>query len=320
MKTTRAFIVIFSLLLSLESMAQFSIDVYSGYNHSRKEYTLPENFNYYNMVTYYSGNVRDTIYNAYGIEDSIIVHYEQIAFVKDYGRSSHNFASNYFYGITLQYAYAKYFSTAISFEKHGFSSDASSITINLIDERYSHACMCDDSLIYAEHDTIHLYSTIMNSSLTQSFYYPYKRFKVFADLGVSAYYTIMDFDYSSHRVSIYHPLYNKKYIYDVTNKTEKRFEGYSFGYKFALGVSYNLCSNISIFGSVGYTKANLHIRKGTFILEDPIPDFSYYPDYVPPVYPNELTPEEIPFSKIDYSSWNFRLGIRYTFGKKQNEE
>lgn len=322
MKAIKIYILFIFLSLSSISIAQFSIDVYSGYNHSKKEYTLPSNFHYCNMVSYYSGNVRDTIYNAFGIEDSIIIRYEQISVVNDYGSTYHNFASNYIYGINLQYAYAKYFSTAISFEKHGFTRDASSISINLTDERFSHECMCEDSLIYAVHDTVLMNSTIINSSFTQSFYFPYKRFKVFADFGISAYYTFLDFIYSGHKFSVYHPIYNRKYIYDITSKIVKQYEGYSFGYKFAMGVSYNLCSNVSIFGSVGYTKANLHIRKGIFVSEDPPPpDYSYYdPDYVMPTYPHELSQDDIPFGKIDYSSWNFKIGLRYTFGKKEKSE
>jgi hypothetical protein len=35
--------------------------------------------------------------------------------------------------------------------------------------------------------------------------------------------------------------------------------------------------------------------------------------------PEEIAPENIPFGKINYNSWNFRIGLRYTFGRKQEE-
>ena len=35
--------------------------------------------------------------------------------------------------------------------------------------------------------------------------------------------------------------------------------------------------------------------------------------------PEDIAPEDIPFGKINYNSWNFRLGLRYTFGKDNSE-
>jgi hypothetical protein len=95
-----------------------------------------------------------------------------------------------------------------------------------------------------------------------------------------------------------------------------RYWGYNYGFTTGMGVSYAFYKNISIFGNVGYTWANLEFKKGEMT------EYHYsYTNSLGETYTEdkdaaeEIAPENIPFGKINYNSWNLRVGLRYTFVK-----
>ncbi len=110
-------------------------------------------------------------------------------------------------------------------------------------------------------------------------------------------------------------MYGYKSFSDV--KTfHRKYSGYNFGFTSALGVSYNISKNISIFGNAGYTWAKLKLKKGL--------QMDYYYEYSAPSYSiidskpeaQKIAPENNPFGNINYKSWNFSIGLRYTFIKE----
>ncbi len=312
MKKLKINLILLFIIVCKSSSAQFSIDVYSGYNHSKEEYKLP--FNRSRFISYYTGNIRDTMVNYFDGTEFVI--YEMQSVLSDNSLPTYNFTANYVYGLNIQYAYANYLKTGFSFETHGLHKNANSFIIERYTYKYSHESMHEDSLIYSYDGDIDLSYNTFSASFIQTFCYPYKRFNFYADFGVSFYNFILNYENIVYRKKHAHE-YSRGDAFESNEKHNNRYEGHSFGIKTALGVSYELFDNISVFGSVGYAKANLQIRKGTYVSSEGLPDLSdVIEDYEPPSFPMEIPDDRMPdFDIINYNSWNFRLGLRYTFGK-----
>jgi hypothetical protein len=292
---------------------QLSIDVYSGYNHSKRIDTLPNDYYYSCSKGYFTGNILDTVHWG----DSTYYHFEQRGLYWDEGRSYHEFTPKSVLGINLQYTYLKFFKTGISFEKHGVSESESFINIDTYVYLYSHENMSVDSLILsAEKEVISEYD-IYCISIFQSFLYPYKKFTFLTDFGLITNYFTLNYQDNREIVSLNHYYRNNRPAFTSIRNYEVLYKGKSLGFRIGLGISYQVYNNISVFGKAGYTWANL-------VLQNAQQTNSYYNITKETGYtyvrsnpnPIDLNPEDIPFDKINYNSWNFRVGLRYTFKKK----
>jgi hypothetical protein len=306
----RLFVSLFIICSTLTTKAQLSIDIYSGYNHSKEEHRMPWQNNY--SISYYTGNAIDTVVWT----DTVFILWEQLPVFTDDGSSMHNFTLKYVYGINLQYAYSNYLKTGFSFEKHGFNKKENSFIKLGQSYLYSHESLHKDSLMsFTNADYNYNYNTF-SSSLIQSIYFPYKKFTVFADFGLSFYYFLLNLESTLYTFSYYHYRYNARPSRDYGYSFRNKYEGHSFGVKTALGVSYEFFDNMSVFASVGITRASLKIRSGTYIEHIEPSEVIEMDDF-----PREIPADRMPdFGKINYNSINFRLGLRYTFGNKNDSQ
>lgn len=312
----RQILLVILIFSALVTSAQFSIDVYSGYNHSNNEYVLPIRFNYACYKTYYSDVPYDTIYSHTNPDSIIGIRYEVRYFYEDTGESKHNFASNYVYGINMFYQYASFFRTGLLIEKHGFEQQASSFSITNTEQRFDKY----DQLFYSDGVVYDFIYNVLSTSLIQSFCYTRNRFVFNVDIGLNTYYSIMEYD----GLYQYKSVYNEWYMYsdyDYSYDVKRRYQGWSFGFRTSIGASFRIYDNIAFFGSIGYTWANLEFQNGVTLVDDFLQvDLSdIYDDYEIPELPQEIAPENIPFGKINYNSLNLRIGLRYTFGEKEKE-
>ncbi len=94
---------------------------------------------------------------------------------------------------------------------------------------------------------------------------------------------------------------------------EQEYKARNLGFTSNIGVSYNIYDNISIFGALGHTWAKLEFSKGKQKM-----NFSKIV-----TMNNNITireddkPKKLPSLEEDfnYNSWNFNIGLRYTFIK-----
>lgn len=300
------------LILSVFSLnAQFAIDVYYGYNYSNTDYVLPQAYNYVNYQTYFSDIPIDTIIIYHHPDTITRIVYESRSPIFERTHTKQNFATNHLYGLSVNYKYAGYFETGFSFEKIGISQQQSSFVVSIKDERYDF----NDEVFYYKRATHEFNYDVINASLTQSIFYPYKRFSFYANFGLKTYYSRMHYHYTYNSKSIANEMYGYG-DYSVQTLFYRKYSGYSFGFTTGLGISYNIYNDISVFVKTGYTWANIQFQKGQ--------QMDYYNEYTNPLgktnieskpAPEDIALEDFPFCKINYSSWDFRLGIRYTFGK-----
>ena len=300
------------LMFSYSANAQFSIDVYSSFNYSKEKHAMPWTYDYFNYQTFFSNKPIDTIIIIYYPDTITRIKYEpsRPAILED-GHTFHNFIIDCFYGFSINYRYSNYFETGISFEKNGMIKRLSTFEITMRDERYDY----NDELFYYEHGDHEFDYDIINVSLKQSFIYPYKNFNFYTNIGLKTYYTVLKHDCVGTTRSLGSEMYGYD-TYSVDATFHKKYSGYNFGFTSALGVSYNISKNISIFGNAGYTWAKLKLKKGL--------QMDYYYEYSDPSHSiinskpeaQEIAPENNPFGNINYKSWNFSIGIRYTFVKK----
>jgi len=292
---------------------QLSIDVYSGYNHSKRIDTLPKFYNYFYNVSYCTGNILDTMRT----EPDTMLLFEFATVKGDYGQTKYKFTPKSVLGINIQYAYAKFFKSGVSFEKHGVLHKETSFVIENYFKLYSNETMVSDSLFNAYEHNINLDYNIYNFSLLQSFIYPYKNFMFSADLSLNFNYfsLIHKMDFNAFIKGNYYNNYSP----DATSyrNTDLKYNGNTRGYSVGIGISYEFFTNISAFGKVGYTWANLEFQnwQQTYKYYYYSNDIGYLNTYTESE-PIELDSEDIPFDKINYNSWNFRVGLRYTFKKK----
>jgi hypothetical protein len=316
MRLNSTLIILIFLSCSLFSFSQLSIDVYSGYNHSQKIDTLPKFYDYYYNVSYCTGNILDTM----STEPDTMLLFEFATVKGDYGQTKYKFTPKKVFGINIQYAYAKFFKTGISFEKHGILNSESSFVVEHYAKLYSNETMTSDSIIQAYSGNINLDYSIFNLSLLQSFIYPHKNLIFSADFSLNFnYFTLNHTRYFNSFIKCnyytnYHP--SASTISDL----ELKYNGKSRGYSVGIGISYEFFTNISAFGKVGYTWANLEFQnwQQTYKYYYHSDDTGYLRTYTESD-PKELNSEDIPFEKINYNSWNFRVGLRYTFNKTKKK-
>ena len=155
----------------------------------------------------------------------------------------------------------------------------------------------------------------------QSFFLKYNDFMFFTDVAFLLNYSHFQYEVESRSIGYYNATHSPR-EYDNTDYVSKSYSGFSPGFRASMGLSYVLFQNVSVFGSFGYTVASLKFQKGTLLVDDYLTyDYSdIIEDYEIPVLPQPIAKSNIPFGKINYNSWNFRLGIRYTFGKIQTNK
>jgi hypothetical protein len=316
MRLNSTLIILIFLSCSLFSFSQLSIDVYSGYNHSKRIDTLPNDYYYSCSKGYFTGNILDTVQ----LGDSTFYVFEQKGLYWDEGRSYHEFTPKSVLGINLQYTYLKFFKTGISFEKHGVSNSESYFNIDTYVYLYSHENMSIDSLIIStEKDVISEYD-IYCISIFQSFLFPYKKFTFSTDFSLITNYFTLNYQENIENVSLNHYYLNNSPASTSILNYEVLYQGKSLGFRIGLGISYQVYNNISAFGKVGYTWANLEFQnwQQTYKYYYHSDDTGYLRTYTESD-PKELNSEDIPFEKINYNSWNFRVGLRYTFNKTKKK-
>jgi hypothetical protein len=315
-------IVIFSIILFLTSIvgySQFFVDVYYGYNHSNVEYNRPNDFinglYYYNDQIFYGDTPIDTITLIHGIDTTFIVKYNIRHSTHELEPLSHNFTKDQFYGISINYKYSQFFETGVSFERNCLVNKYSSIKTFQIVERYDY----NDVMFYSQRARHDLNYKVTNLSLTHTISYPYKKFAFFVSVGLKGFYAVLNHDFTYSGMSKENELYEHYSDYSESSVYSRKYSGFSVGHFGHLGVSYQVLHNVSFFCKFGYTWANLNFEKGE--------QLNYYNEYTNSLNettlesitePETLAPERIPFSEINYNSWNYRFGIRYTFGFPKN--
>jgi hypothetical protein len=156
---------------------------------------------------------------------------------------------------------------------------------------------------------------VYRAYIIQSFIYPYKKFTFATNFGIASNFYQLTSTVTTDIYSIQHPIYHS-YSSNLSSNYENKYSGSSLSYMTSLSISYQLMNNISIFGNVGYTWSDIEFQKGLrmyYYLESSN-SFGGV-ESVSQSEPEEIESEYIRFGKIDYNSWNFKLGLRYTFKK-----
>lgn len=312
MISKRQILFVILIMITIVAKAQFSIDVFYGYNHSNNEYSMPAKYDSDDYEIYYK-NELDTVYRP---DSTYYTNYVIKDAFHQTSKTTHNFISNNIYGLNLSYRFSKYFRVGLSCENIGFLQNEVCFEISQKEERYDG----EDQLFRYNRAEIKVNYNIYSASLNTAFLYPFRKFVFSADLALNAYSSLLYSDFSQHVESLYHELLSPV-TYERTESYLLKYQGCNFGFKTGIGVYYILYKNISIFGNVGYTWANLEFQKGEMT------EYHYsYTNSLGETYtedkdsPEEIVPENIPFGKINYNSLNLRIGLRYTFGEKENEK
>jgi hypothetical protein len=303
-------IILLTILISLaiSAKSQFSIDVYGGYNHSSEVYTLPQMYNVLQSELHYGNTPIDTIYNNYYPDSIVKVRYNLLSNDFVYEPYVRDYTSGDVLGISLFYKYFNYFETGLSFEKSGITGKYRKFEILNFDDRFGY----DDRLLYSSHDNHYFKYDIYAASLTQKVLYPYKKLNVSANFSLMSYYSLIEYSCIVETKS----MEDEMYYYDFfeTNIDYKlHYSGYSLGFRAGLGVSYNFWENLSVFTNVSFTKANLKFQNRYLYdyYSETVNDSGVYITSEPD--PAEINSRFVAFREMSYNSWNFRLGLRYTF-------
>ncbi|HOZ30618.1 MAG TPA: hypothetical protein PLL66_06840 [Bacteroidales bacterium] len=314
MKNKINLLIIIFITISFTSFSQFSIDVYSGYNYSNTDYIMPDKFDYSDDKTYYSDTPYDTIYSFYYPDSILGIRYIIREHYSDTASTKHNFAKDYLYGANISYSYAKSFRTGVSFESYGSSFNNPDFTVTITEQRYGN----DDELFYYDGIICNFNYKVSSIILTQSFLLKYNKISFNLNAGFICNYSLFEYDYEDRIISYYNAIHSPR-EYDKTYNVSKSYSGFSPGFRTSMGLSFDMFKNVSVFGTFGYTFLNLKFQKGILLVDDYLTyDYSdVIEGYQVPVLPQPIEKSDIPFGKIDYSSWNFRIGLRYTFGKKE---
>ena len=316
MKSYKFLILLFVAMNSLATYSQFSIDIYSGYNHAKSTHEFPNNYNYNYHEAYYTGNVLDTIYGS----DTTIFRYEMISDIFEHGVTAHSFTPKKILGINTAYTYFKFFRTGVSFEKHGITSSESYFSVDRYSHIYSHESMVADSIITFFEECIDVNYQIYCASLIQSFIFPYKRLTFASNFEIVSNYYHIESIFSGNINSVEHPIYHS-YSSNSSKIYKNIYSGKSIGFKTSLSIYLQLFNDISAFGNVGYSWSNLNFQKGQqmYYYYESANSFGVSESVSRPE-PQEIAVEDIPFGAINYNSWNFRLGLKYTFNSKQSND
>jgi hypothetical protein len=306
-------IILFTILigLAISTKSQFSIDVYGGYNHSSEVYILPEMYNVFQSEVHYGNTPIDTIYNSFYPDSIIKVMYNILSNEFVYEPTERNFASGEVLGLSLFYRYFKYFETGLSFEKSGMTEKYRKFEILNFDNRLGY----DDRLFYSSLDSHYFKYDIYAASLTQKVLYPYKKLSVSASFSLMSYYSLIKYSCIVETKS----KEDEMYYYDFfETKLDKKhhYSGYSLGFRAGIGVSYNFFKNLSVFTNVSFTKANLKFQNRYLYdyYSETVNDSGVYNTSQPE--PAEINSRFVAFREMSYNSWNFRLGLRYTFARE----
>ncbi|MDA3909825.1 MAG: hypothetical protein PF448_00525 [Bacteroidales bacterium] len=279
------------LVVTISAHSQFYIDGYYGSNHSNETFTLPDDFNDF-VRNRYAGVPIDTSY--FELEDSTVMILIREDLGADYTEqvNKHNFYTNQLLGVAIGYEMNDYLKVHFAYDYINLSD-----TIKFVGEGvsclYKEGELTSRSVYFDE-----LKYNFQKLSLGIAIKYPLKKLEPELYVSADTYYT-----------KIKHNHWSQSFNYErniVWGKTYEKWEYSGFGYGFTagFGMSYNVYKNVSVFGKVGYTKGTLMLTKGT-VLE------SFWVDPTPA----ELEEYEIPFNRIPYSGYNFKIGVRYKFLK-----
>ncbi|HOE05175.1 MAG TPA: hypothetical protein PLZ52_08170 [Bacteroidales bacterium] len=288
--------------------AQLSVDVFYGYNHSNREHSMPVQYDGINRKCFYTNQI-DTIYRP----DSTFYPYRNVRYIIDQSNTTRcNFASQQNFGLSLNYRFVNYFRVGLSFEKIVYWAKEPRIEVLKTEDFYDE----DDISFQNQFRTDKLNYDITTGTVHLAFLYPYRKFAISANFGLSGYYTTLKSSVFYQYNSLNHAVFNTTAL-TITQSLQYKYQGYTMGYSAGVGVSYILYKNLSAFVNIGYTWASLAFQKGERY------DYHYMninsqgeTRYNTELLPQEIAPEDIPFGKINFNSTNIRLGLSYTFGKK----
>ena len=282
------------MLCGVTAQSQFFVDVYYGYNHSNEKTDVP--FENYHYIKYYNKPI-DTIYHYDGSDTVMMYGYY------DYSSSDNIYCTYYdnsLKGISIGYFINKYFGFNISFNNLIINKMNTSIN----SEYYYELVDTLGYIDYQHYIFNNLTFNNYNLDISINGNVPLDKFNIFGYLGANLYYTIINHSYEEGYRLAPHV---KKYW-------EKKYYGYNYGIKTGIGLSYNFYKNLSIFGKFGYSWGELNIDKGELI------EYKEGGNETDRELPSEVKPENIPFTKIPYSGYNARIGLRYTFGSAGNNK
>lgn len=281
------------LVVSISAHSQFYIDGYYGSNHSNETFTLPDDFNDYVRNTYVGVPI-DTLYFELG--DSTVMTFIREDLGSDYTEqvNEHNFYTNQLLGIAIGYEMNNYLKMHFAYDYINLSDTIKFVGEGVYDIHKEGTVF--RRIVYFDE----LKYNFQKLSLGFAVKYPLKKLEPELYISSDTYYT-----------KIKHNSWSQAFNYENNSVSSKLYEkweysGFGYGFTAGFGLSYNVYKNVSVFGKVGYTKGALLLTKGT-VLES----FRVDPT------PAELEENEIPFDRIPYSGYNFKIGVRYKFLKNQ---
>jgi len=282
------------LVVSISAYSQFYIDGYYGSNHSNETFTLPDDFNDF-VRNRYIGEPIDTSYLDLGDSTLMIINREDLG--SDYTKqvNEHNFYTNQLLGIAIGYEMNNYLKVHFAYDYINLSD-----TIKFVGEGVS--CIYEEGelksrTLYFEE----LKYNFQKLSLGFAIKYPLKKIEPELYISSDTYYTKISHNYWDQ---FFH--YENNRFSGIKSYEKWEYLGFGYGFTAGFGMSYNVYKNVSVFGKVGFSKGALLLTKGS-LLES---------DWVDPT-PAELEENEIPFDRIPYSGYNFKIGVRYKFLKSQ---
>jgi len=294
---TKTYIISFILIMcGVTAHSQFFVDVYYGYNHSNDPYesVLSEAFNdeFNEHITY-----KDTSYSTNIYNDTIGWSFHDSQFTVHKEKTSHSitFKNHQPFGANFGYVFNDYFKLSVSCD-----------FMNFIGSSPVKAEKITDVYVYGDFTTtntssISLDYTIINPSIFVSFQYPYKKFVPEINLGYGMYYT-----------EFLHTIEND---YGDIHRQAYKYRGNNYGIKIGAGLAYKCYDNFYVFTKAGYSYGDILINKGAMVENDTEESSEQY-------LPVRINPDDIPlknyYSALD--GFNYKLGIRYKFGKSQKDK
>jgi hypothetical protein len=284
------YLIILTIVLFLTPFfvrAQFFIDVYYGYNHSNEIYTFQDTLiNTYHIL--YLGKPIDTIFYPNG---NMTVNFEDQIYEHESYKTEHSFYSHEILGVDIGCEFNNFVKSSFAYNYINFLGSldirAEEVTADYIEDMLYYRRMKYHEINYKMHKL----------SIGFAAKYPYNKFEIELFLSGDGYYTKMehgyfDKEYSDELIS------EKLYWYSIYE-----YSGVSYGFSTGIGLSYNFYKHFSVFGKFGYSKGEILLTQGKLI-DSKSDNFK----------PEDIASNEIPFNNIPFNGYNYRLGIRYTFG------
>lgn len=288
--------IIFVFALSV-AHCQVYIGFYYGNNFSNKSYEFGDEL-YSNYIGDYWSKPVDTTYfwNEYLQDTMLIVSRDLLKKESDRQDCSHSFFNHNLLGIDLGYSFNKFLSSRVSYSFINLSRGID------IEAQQIHESFRENEIYKKSYDYHEISYHTQSLSLGIAIKYPIKKIEPELYFAVDSYFTKMKHDY-----------FDEFYVYEDNSDSnlfiEWTYSDVSIGYKVGLGLNYNLYKNISIFGRVGYSWCDMLIDQKKFVKCSNDNYISY-----------DLADSFIRFNSIQYSGYNFKIGVKYKFLKNQKQE